>query len=236
MTNGTGEMIPLYHDFEDQTVLVFGGGSVGYRKARRFAAEADVVVVSPAFDDRFADVDDDRFEERDDDSRGSIELVRAAPSPSDVEDWIDRFQPALVVIATNNEAVNAAAADAARERGVLRNNAVRSGSRDPESVTVPATVTDGPVSVAISTGARSPALAKHLREQIEAEIDGAGAMAELSGELRDALRDRGLSPSDRRAAIRAVVRSDAVWKALHTGDSKSEQEAERVIDEVVGDT
>lgn len=229
-------MIPLYHDLEGETVLVFGGGSVGYRKARRFGAEADVVVVSPQFDDRFEDVDDDRSEKIGEDDRGSIELVRAAPSPSDVEDWIDRFQPTLVVIATDNDAVNAAAVDAARDRGILRNNAVRSGSRDPGSVTVPATVTDGSVSVAISTGARSPALAKHLRERIEAEIDGAGAMAELSGELRNSLRDQGLSPADRRAAIRAVVRSDAVWKALHTGDSKGVQEAERVIDEVVGDT
>ncbi len=228
-------MIPLYHDFEDETVLVLGGGSVGFRKARRFAAEADVVVVSPDFDDRFDAIDDDRFVD-DGTDRGSIELVRAAPSPADVDAWLDRLGPALVVIATDNDAVNAAAVDAARDRGVLRNNAVKSGSRDPGSVTVPAPVTDGPVSVAISTGAQSPALAKHLRERIEAEIEGAGAMAALSGELRHSLRDRELSPSDRRAAIRAVVRSDAVWKALHTGDSKGEQEAERVIDEVVGDT
>lgn len=230
-------MIPLYHDFEDETVLVFGGGSVGYRKARRFAAEADVVVVSPEFDDRFDTIADDCFvDDGTGTGRGSIELVRAAPSPADVDAWLDRLGPVLVVIATNNNAVNAAAVDAARDRGVLRNNAVKSGGRDRGSVTVPATVTDAPVSVAISTGAQSPALAKHLRERIEAEIEGAGAMAALSGELRHSLRDRGLSASDRRAAIRAVVRSDAVWKALHTGDSKGEQEAERVIDEVVGDS
>ncbi|MDR9382052.1 MAG: NAD(P)-dependent oxidoreductase, partial [Natronomonas sp.] len=42
-------MIPLYHDFTDETVLVFGGGPVGARKARRFAREAAVVVVSPEF-------------------------------------------------------------------------------------------------------------------------------------------------------------------------------------------
>ncbi|MCL7417130.1 MAG: NAD(P)-dependent oxidoreductase, partial [Halalkalicoccus sp.] len=28
-------MIPLLHDFTDRTVLVFGGGRVGARKARR---------------------------------------------------------------------------------------------------------------------------------------------------------------------------------------------------------
>ncbi len=40
-------MIPLLHDFADATVLIFGGGPVGARKARRFAREATVVVVSP---------------------------------------------------------------------------------------------------------------------------------------------------------------------------------------------
>ncbi|MEF8828740.1 MAG: NAD(P)-dependent oxidoreductase, partial [Haloarcula sp.] len=49
-------MIPLMHDFEGETVLVVGGGPVGARKARTFAAEADVVVLSPEFADRsFAD-------------------------------------------------------------------------------------------------------------------------------------------------------------------------------------
>jgi precorrin-2 dehydrogenase/sirohydrochlorin ferrochelatase len=36
-------MIPLLHDFSGETVLVFGGGRVGARKARRFAREAKVL-------------------------------------------------------------------------------------------------------------------------------------------------------------------------------------------------
>ncbi|MFC6729041.1 NAD(P)-dependent oxidoreductase, partial [Natronoarchaeum mannanilyticum] len=45
-------MIPLLHDFSGATVLVVGGGSVGARKARRFAREADVIVLGPDFGDR----------------------------------------------------------------------------------------------------------------------------------------------------------------------------------------
>ena len=49
-------MLPLYHDFADETVVVFGGGPIGARKARRFDTEARVIVVSPAFDaDDFGD-------------------------------------------------------------------------------------------------------------------------------------------------------------------------------------
>ena len=39
-------MIPLVHDVGGETVLVFGGGTVGARKARRFAREARVVARS----------------------------------------------------------------------------------------------------------------------------------------------------------------------------------------------
>jgi precorrin-2 dehydrogenase/sirohydrochlorin ferrochelatase len=207
-------MIPLFHDFTDETVLVFGGGPVGARKARRFAREARTVVVSPEFGDR---------------AFGEAELVRAAPDSGDVAEWVERFDPALVVAATSSEAVNEAAERAARDRGALVNRADHSGGRDAGSVVVPATVEDDPVTVAVSTGGASPALSKYLREQLEAELAGAGAMASLTATLRAELKRSELSPSERRDAIRAVVRSSHVWKALRTGDSNAREEAVRVI-------
>nr|WP_058582538.1 bifunctional precorrin-2 dehydrogenase/sirohydrochlorin ferrochelatase [Haloprofundus marisrubri]KTG09386.1 siroheme synthase [Haloprofundus marisrubri] len=212
-------MIPLFHDFTDETVLVFGGGAVGARKARRFAAEATVVVVSPEFGD--AESADREF--------GDAELIRAAPAPDEIPEWIARFDPALVVAATNDEAVNAAVEAAARDAGLLVNRTDRAGERDVGSVVVPATVDDDPVMVAISTGGRSPALSKHLRERIEAELEGAGAMAELTGDLRAEMKAEGVPPAERREAIRAVVAASPVWKALRTGESNARKEAQRVI-------
>ncbi|WP_117595315.1 precorrin-2 dehydrogenase/sirohydrochlorin ferrochelatase family protein [Haloprofundus halophilus] len=214
-------MIPLFHDFADETVLVFGGGAVGARKARRFADEARVVVVSPEFGGDGGDADTDEF--------GGAELVRAAPAPDEIVDWVDRFDPALVVAATNDETVNEAVETAAKDAGALVNRTDRAGSRDARSVVVPATVDDDPVTVAISTGGRSPALSKHLRERIEAELDGAGAMAELTGEIRAGLKAEGVDPTERREAVRAVVGSSPVWKALRTGESNARREAQRVI-------
>lgn len=211
-------MIPLYHDFSDATVLVVGGGSVGSRKARRFAREARVVVLSPRFDDAF---DDDAFP--------AVERVRAAPAADDVSAWIDRVAPALVVAATDDDGLNGAIAAAAGERGVLVNRTDRSGGRDADSVVVPATVEEPPVSVAVSTGGTSPALAAYLREWLETELDGAGAMAELTGALRTALKAGSLPAAERREAIRAVVRSPSVWKALHTPTANARNEAERVM-------
>jgi precorrin-2 dehydrogenase/sirohydrochlorin ferrochelatase len=213
-------MIPLLHDFTGATVLVFGGGSVGARKARRFAREADVIVVSPAF----ADAD-----------FGGAERVRAAPDADDVAAWIEDTDPALVVAATDDGDLNAAVERAAREAGALVNRTDEHGERDPESVVVPATVRDGPVTVAISTGGKSPALSRHLREEIEDDIDGAGEMARLTGELRAELQADAVDPSERRAAIRAVVRSTRVWKHLDSGRTKPRQVAEDVIADETGD-
>jgi precorrin-2 dehydrogenase/sirohydrochlorin ferrochelatase len=210
----------LLHDFSDETVLVFGGGTVGARKARRFAREADVVVVSPDF----ADAD-----------FGGAERVREAPDESGVREWIDRTEPALVVAATDDGDLNAAIETAARDVGAMVNRTDEHGGRDPDSVVVPATVRDDPVVVSISTGGASPALSRHLRERIETEIDGAGAMARLTGELRDDLQSRDVSPNHRRAAVREVVRSTRVWTNLDRGSTKARQVAEDVIDDVTGD-
>jgi precorrin-2 dehydrogenase/sirohydrochlorin ferrochelatase len=214
-------MIPLLHDFVGQTVLVFGGGPVGARKARRFAREARVIVVSPTF----ADAD-----------FGDSERVRAAPTPADVSEWFERADPALAVAATDDEAVNDAVARAAHEHGSLLNRADRSAGDDTgqHDVVVPATIRDDPVLMAVATGGRSPALSRYLRERFEEEFAGAGAMATLTGELREHLRESA-SPAARRAAIRAVVRSERVWKALGDGTHNPEQEAQSVISDVLSE-
>ncbi|MFC7154056.1 bifunctional precorrin-2 dehydrogenase/sirohydrochlorin ferrochelatase [Halomarina halobia] len=225
-------MIPLLHDFTGRRVLVFGGGSVGARRARTFAREAEVIVVSPVFvGDGDGDGDGDGQGERGEgegDAYGGAELIRAAPAPEDVPAWFDRASPALVVAATDDPSLNGALAAEARDRGVLVNRADHAGRRDPGDVAVPATVRDGPVVVAVSTGGRSPALSRVLRERIGREIDGAGELARITGNLRERLRDD-YPPDERRAAVRAVVRSDRVWKTLGGGADKTEA----IVDEIV---
>ncbi len=209
-------MIPLLHDFSEATVLIFGGGPVGARKARRFDREADVVVVSPAFCDR---------------SFGDAELIREAPEPAAVADWFDRFEPALAVAATDDEAVNAAVAAEANARGTLVNRADESGSREPGSVVVPATIREDPVVVAVATGGTAPALSKYLREDLEDRLAGAGEMATVCSTLRSELKDRDVPPTERRTIVTDVVNSSAAWTDLRTGTSNCEQVIEDVLAE-----
>jgi precorrin-2 dehydrogenase/sirohydrochlorin ferrochelatase len=223
-------MIPLLHDFTGETVLVFGGGPVGARKARRFAEEARVLVVSPEFCDRPFEPSERR------DPDAGVEFVRDAPDPDGVAGYVERLGPALVVAATDSTAVNEAAAEAAREHGALINRADEHGGREAGSVVVPATVRDGPVLAAVAAGGRAPALSKHLRERIEADVEGAGAMADLLGDLREEFQREGLAPERRRAAVRAVLRNDSVWKHLGTDGAKARRLAEDIAAGVPGDT
>ncbi len=213
-------MIPLYHDFSDETVVVFGGGPVGARKARRFDREASVVVISPEFPE---------------DEYGDAELVRAAPEGTRISEWFERTAPALAVAATDDAAVNAAVEREARRRGALVNRADHSGERDVGSVVVPATVRDRDLTVSISTGGASPALAKELRRRIEREIDGAGELAAITADIRAELKARGVDPTHRRRAVRKAVRSSEVWKDLGTGESNPRQTVDAVVDSALGE-
>ena len=215
-------MIPLVHDFDGEVVLVFGGGTVGARKARRFAREARVVVVSPVF----ADAD-----------FGASEFVRAAPDPDDVPSWLDAADPALVVAATDDATLNAAIESAATARGTLVNRADRSGERGRRSVVVPATVDAGAVRVSVTTSGTSPAVSRHLSRELASVVDGAGRVATVVGELRAELKARGVDPGRRRDAVRAVAASEAVWSVAREGDDESavRDAAERVLSTALDD-
>ncbi len=220
-------MLPLFHDLDGARVLVVGGGPVAARKARFFADEAEVVVLARDF---AAGAD---F------GAASVGRVRVALSPGDLAGWLDRVDPAVVVAATDDGDLNDAVDAAARDAGALCNRADEAGGRRPGSVTFPATARDGDVVVAVGTGGRSPALAAHLRDSVEAALDDfahADEMATLTARLRADLADGDLPPADRHAALRAVVRSREVWTAFHTPGSNPRERAADVISDVTGDS
>ena len=55
-------------------------------------------------------------------------------------------------------------------------------------------------------------------------------MADLLAEIRADLKAADVPPTDRRKAVRAVVGSSDVWKALQEGLSNARQEADRVME------
>lgn len=206
-------VIHLAHDLSGERVLIFGGGRVGSRRARTLG-QADVVVISPRFADR---------------GFGGAARVRAEPGPSVAGELVARADPGLVVAATDEEAVNDAVAAAGRMTGALVNRAdATAGSAG--SVDVPATARAGPVVASVSSGGASPSLSAHLRDEIQAVIDGSDALAELIAALRADCDRRGITGEQRRRALRAVAESDEVWAAVREDGNEATAVADAVFE------
>jgi siroheme synthase-like protein len=97
----------------------------------------------------------------------------------------------LVVAATGDPAVDAAVYHDAEDAGVWVNSA-----DDPDHCTfiLPAVTRDGSVSVAVSTGGASPALASWLRRRVaEAIGPGLGLLASLLDDARHRIHSAGAS-------------------------------------------
>jgi len=140
---------PMFALLTDKPCLVVGGGAVGERKVLDLLeAGARVTVVSRTLTPALAKLA----------AQGEIVYLAGDFAPEQVETM------ALVMGATDDEQVNARVSAAARSRGIWVNIADA-----PELCTfiVPAQVRRGELTLAISTGGASPALARKLREELE---------------------------------------------------------------------
>jgi precorrin-2 dehydrogenase / sirohydrochlorin ferrochelatase len=140
---------PLFALIEDRPCLVVGGGAVGERKVQDLlAAGARVTVVSRELTPGLAALA----------AQGKIQFIRGEFAASHLEGMT------LVVGATDDQEVNRQVSAAAKNRGLLVNIVDA-----PELCTfiVPAQVRRGPLTLAISTGGASPALARQIREELE---------------------------------------------------------------------
>jgi len=140
---------PLFAKLTDKPCLVVGGGAVGERKVEDLRlAGARVTVISPELTPHLAELA----------GAGKIRHLAEAFREEQVAGM------ALVMAATDDPEVNARVSAAAQARGIWVNVADA-----PEFCTfiVPAQVRRGDLTVAISTGGASPALARKLREELQ---------------------------------------------------------------------
>jgi siroheme synthase-like protein len=164
---------PIFLQLTEVPVLLVGGGRVALRKAEALlAADATLTVVAPQIDPAL---------------HAAARQCHVRPYRSG-----DIAGHRLVMIATDDPAVNAAVAADGIAAGVWVNSA-----DDPANCTfiLPAVAREGAVTVAVSTGGASPALASHLRAELQqwlADI-GAAAAAERLSAQRDELHALGVS-------------------------------------------
>ncbi len=172
---------PVYLDLSGVAVLVVGAGPVAARKVAGLAAAGRAVrvvavAVSPSLD------------------RSLVAEVRERPFT--VED-LEGVR--LVVTATGSRDVDAEVAAAATAAGLWVNAA---DQPDDCSFILPAIARNGPLTVAVSTGGASPALARRVR-------DHAGRL------LTDEVVELASHLAAERAAVRASGESteDVDWSA-----------------------
>lgn len=190
-------MIPLFHDLSDERVVVFGGGSVAARKVSVFGRDAEVVVVSASFHERFDDL--------------SCRQIRTHIAKPLIESLV--AEAFLVIPATDDRALNSRIEDIAREAGCLVNSVDH-----PGKTVTPSTIDGSNLTVAISTGGMSPATSKYLRRRLEPEIERADAMVELQATLRAELSER--DESERHETLWSVLEDERVWEALAAGNDE----------------
>jgi len=164
-------LLPVFLNVRGRPCLVVGGGPVAARKLRALCrAGAVVTLVAPALDEGLA---------------GEVTALAVTHLARDFRDS-DLEGAALAVAATDSRSVNAHIAALATARGV-HVNVVNQPERG--SFIFPSVIDRHPVTIAISTGGRSPALARWLRGHLSAIIpDRFGELAELMGRYRDTVK------------------------------------------------
>jgi siroheme synthase-like protein len=164
---------PIFVEMQGRPVLLVGGGHVALEKIGKLVrAGATVTVVAPEL----------------------IPEVRAFIDAGEATWKPRRYQPGdvegfeVVMIATDDGAVNSTVATEAREHGIWVNAADDVKNCD---FILPSLATKGTIAIAASTGGTSPALARWLRERLEEFLsDEVVALGDLLAEVRVAVRAR----------------------------------------------
>lgn len=209
---GGGGLYPVVLRLRDRRVLVVGGGKVGARKAAGLVeAGAHVVVVSPRFEPAFARLVD----------AAALTLIERRYTVEDLAGM------ALVVAATDDREVNAQVSTDARRAGVLVSVVDNAHASD---FIVPAVVRRGDLLLAISTGGRSPALAGHLRRELDLLVpDDWEVLVRLLGVARTKIQTAVENPARRQELMKQLLTLDVLSMLRNGGDQAATDQIDALI-------
>lgn len=124
----------------------------------------------------------------------------------------------LVFACTTNAELNATVGRLARERGILVNVADAPGD---STFIVPSSVTQGPLTVAFSTGGGSPAVARRIRREMQEHFGPEyGLFLTLMTRMRPLVLGLGMGTEANTDIFRALAASDLL-EAMRHGDRKA---------------
>jgi precorrin-2 dehydrogenase/sirohydrochlorin ferrochelatase len=201
VTSLAATQYPVNLIVEGRSCLVVGGGSVAARKIEGLrACGARVHVVAPEVSDEVR-------------ARSDVTIDGRPYRSGDVAGR------RLVIAATDSTAVNRAVFVDCEAAGIWV-----CGADDPEhcSFTLPSVVRRGSLVLTVSTGGRSPALSRWLRERLESQIGPEyEALLDLVADHRAAVKAGGRSPAE--LDWQKALDSDMLT-LIRTGDLASARE------------
>ena len=191
---------PVNLNIQRQSCLVVGGGSVGTRKVKTLLdCGATVTVVSPEVTDMLSVLAEEN----------RILLKQLPYQTSDLDGVF------LVIGATDNRDMNRTIYDDARKQGKLCNIA---DQPDLCNFILPSVIERGDLIIAISTSGKSPAYARQLRKQLEAQFgpEHAGFL-KLMGIVRKILLKRTRDPETHRQVFNSLI-DHGLLECVRNGD------------------
>ncbi len=168
---------PIFVELRDRPCLVVGGGPEAQRKVEGLlGGEAKVTVVAPTLTKPLQKML----------AGGEIDCIQREYQEGDIDDFH------IVMVATDDGAVNNEISAEGRRKRIGVNAADDIPNCD---FILPAVIRRGAITIAASTGGASPALARRLREELEAYLtEEMPALADLLKEVRGDLRSRSIVP------------------------------------------
>ena len=201
--------------FEGKYVVMVGGGSEAFSKVQSFLdAGSRVLVISRNFGIGILNLSENK----------KIDLRKAEIHEG--EAFIRQLypKPDLLAVATSDHNLNAKLASSAKSEGFMIYVADNPAISD---FILPAVSKIGEVRIAVSTGGKSPAMAKTLRERIERLITEEDLLhIELQEYLRAILKQEVSEQKDRKKILYKVLEDKHVNELLKQGKlDKAKKEA-----------
>lgn len=198
---------PIYIDIEDRDVVIIGGGNVCARKAETMMKYgARVTVVSPEFTDEIEQWARD----------GKLTIHRKHYDASDLEN------ANIVIASTDDQLVNEQVAADCRQRRIPVN--VVDVTPLCEFI-VPAIVESGSIQIAVSTGGKSPALARTLKEDLQRFVGPEYAVVnDVLGTLREGAKAVLPTDTDRKRFFDGII-AMGILEMLRAGKRREAFEA-----------
>ncbi len=195
-----------------KTIIVVGGGAEAYRKTQSFLDSGAVVwVVSKEFSSGIQKLNEEK------------RVILLKTEIKDSTSFVDCLNPKpdVLLAATDDSKLNSKLVQAAKGWGCMVYAVDNPAISD---FILPAIARVGDVKIAVSTGGKSPAMARVLRERIEKLVKPEDLLEiELQADMRSILKEEVADPKQRSKMLYDILNNDNIKEALREGKLQKAQ-------------